>query len=292
MSANALFDRIAIIGLGLMGGSLGLAIKRKGLAGSVTGYARRVQTRDMALASAAVDEVFDRPEQAVRDAGLIVFCTTINSIPDLAQACLSGLAKGSVLTDVGSTKMQITAKLDKLLAGGAGRYVGSHPVAGSERQGLKMARADLYDNAVVIVTRTAVTDPAALKKVEQFWKILGARVYVASPEEHDLLMARTSHLPHLVAAMLAANVGREQIEQLQAFCGTGFVDTTRIADGSPELWRDVICSNKAAVLNELKEFKKQLELMTKLVQGSDGAALQQFLEESRSRRRKLVSNRK
>ncbi|MBU4199215.1 MAG: prephenate dehydrogenase/arogenate dehydrogenase family protein [Verrucomicrobia bacterium] len=288
MTSNQPLHRVAIIGLGLMGGSLGLAVKRKKLARVVVGYARRARTRNQALAGGVVDEVFSRPESAVRNADLVIFCVPVGAIPALAKMCASALSGRAVVTDVGSIKAEIVARVEPLVENAGACFVGSHPIAGSERQGLKAASPRLYENAVVILTPTPRTAQRALRKIKLFWSGLGARVVLVSPEAHDRMLARTSHLPHLVAALLASTVGRDQPQRLSRFCGPGFMDATRIAEGSPDLWWDIVAGNRKAVTRELQAFQGGLTRLIQWLKRHDLDALRSFLEESRTRRRKLV----
>ncbi len=288
MKTRQAFTKVAILGLGLMGGSLGLAIKRKKLARIVAGYARRARTRRRALAAGAVDAAFDRPDRAVRGADLVVFCLPVAVIPVLARACLPALARNAIVTDVGSSKRELVARLEKLAAAAGARFVGCHPIAGSERQGIAAADARLYENAAVILTPTARTDRRALRRLAAGWRALGARPVVVSPAAHDRILARTSHLPHLAAALLAWTVGRTRPAGLGRFCGHGFRDATRIAEGSPELWRDIIAGNRPAVRRELRILQAGAARLDQLIGRRDWKGLTRFLERSRARRRKLV----
>jgi prephenate dehydrogenase len=288
MKSQRPFHKIAIIGLGLMGGSLGLAIKRKKMADVVAGYARRARTRKQALAAGAVDEVFARPEPAVRHADLVVFCLPVAAIPALARICAPALAPRAVVTDVGSSKEEIVIRLEALMKSAGARFVGSHPIAGSERQGIDAASAGLYEKAAVILTPTGRTDRWALRKLKSFWTGLGARAAIVSPAIHDRMLARTSHLPHLAAAALALTVGRERPDRIGRFCGPGFGDATRIAEGSPDLWLDIIASNRRAVLYELRAFHSGMARLIQLIDRREFAALMRFLRAGRARRRKLI----
>lgn len=290
MTSNRPLHRVAIIGLGLMGGSLGLAVKRKKLARVVVGYARRARTRKLALANGVVDEVFSRPESAVQNAELVVFCVPVGAIAALAKMCAVALPGRAVVTDVGSIKAALVAQIEPLMANVGASFVGSHPIAGSERQGLAAASARLYDGAVVILTPTPRTAPWALRKIKTFWTGLGARVVMVTPQIHDRLLARTSHLPHLAAALLALTVGRDQPQRLSRFCGPGFLDSTRIAEGSPELWWDIVANNRKAVMRELLAFHGGLSRLIQWMKRHDLDALRRFLEESRLRRRKLANH--
>lgn len=293
-----MFNRVAIIGLGLMGGSLGLAIKQKGLAQVVVGFARRAETRELALELEIVDQVFERPEDAVQAADLAVFCTSVSSIPELIGACHTRLAADGVMTDVGSCKAEIVKRVEALFPRGKVPFIGSHPIAGSERQGIEAASATLYQNALVALTPTRRTAPAARTQVMRLWQGLDARVQALSPQAHDHLLAKTSHVPHLVAALLAACVGRTQPGWVGPFCGTGFFDTTRIAEGDPQLWRDIIRANQPAIHNELKAFSREANHLLNILscpgrsasggKSDDLEMLEKFLKTSRDRRRALT----
>ena len=282
-------DKVAILGLGLMGGALGLALKARGGV-TVTGYARREATRLEALRLQAVDAVFADPAEAVRGADLAVLCVPVCSMPALAAACRGGLKPGCLVTDVGSTKALLTEEIRLSLRGSAAGFVGSHPIAGSEQQGLAAARADLYAGAVTIVTRDGSEPAEAVERICAVWRGVGSVVRVMDPAEHDRIMARTSHLPHVAAALVAATVGRANgTASLGAFCGPGFRDVTRVAEGSPEVWLDILQSNRPAVAEELKALQARLGAVLAALEGQDAAALRQFLEESRAARRALRS---
>ena len=279
--------RISILGLGLMGGALGLALKARGGV-TVAGYARREATRDEALRLKAVDAAFADPAEAVRDADLAILCVPVFSMQALAAACRSGLKPGCIVTDVGSTKALLTEQIRLSLRGSEAVFVGSHPIAGSEQQGLEAARADLYEGAVTIVTRDGSEPDEAVAAVRTFWRGVGSVVRVMDPAEHDRIMARTSHLPHVAAALVAATVGRANgTEKLGAFCGPGFRDVTRVAEGSPDVWMDILQSNRPAVAAELHQLKARLDAVLAALEGGDDAALRRFLEDSRAARRAL-----
>ncbi len=279
-------NHVAVIGLGLMGGSLGMALRRQpGV--RVAGYARRAETRRLALECGAVDAVFDDPAAAVRGARVTVICTPVGQIAAMAAACLPGLEPGSVVTDVGSSKAEVVRRMDDLFAGSPAAFVGSHPIAGSERQGLEAARADLYRGALVVVTPSPLTRPDALSMTEDFWAGLGARVRRMTPGDHDRLLAATSHLPHLAAALVSATVGRHAPEQAGLLCGAGFWDTTRVAEGDPAMWHDILQTNRTAVLDELRALQGNLAAMTAALEGGDFGAVRHLLEDARTKRRAL-----
>jgi prephenate dehydrogenase len=285
--------RVAIMGAGLMGGSLGLALKAHGFGGTITAYARRAETRADVLARGAADEVCADPAEAVRAADLIVYCTPILTIPDLVAASRPGLKAGAILTDVGSTKQELTARVEPLVQGSGTVFVGSHPVAGAEQQGIEAARADLYDGALVVVTAETgggAREQAVLQLVA-FWEGVGAHVIRTSAREHDRLMARTSHLPHLAASLLARTVNRDgEPERVGPFCGTGFRDTSRVAAGAPEIWRDIVCTNAQPIAGELKALRTEIDQVLAWVEAGDFEQTTRFLEASRASRRALMAH--
>ena len=279
--------KVAILGLGLMGGALGLALKARGGV-VVTGYARREATRAEALRLKAVDAIFADPAEAARDADLVVLCVPVFSMEALAVACRAGLKPGAVVTDVGSTKALLTDQIQLSLRGSQAVFIGSHPIAGSEQQGLEAARVDLYEGAVTIVTSDGREPAAAVEAIRALWRSVGSVVRVMDPTEHDRIMARTSHLPHVAAALVAATVGRENgAAKLGAFCGSGFRDVTRVAEGSPDVWLDILQSNRPAVVAEMRALQVRVNEVLAALESNDAAALKQFLESSRAARRAL-----
>jgi prephenate dehydrogenase len=284
--------RVAILGLGLMGGSLGLALKRAGAALEVYGYARRAATRRAALARGAVDRVFDRPDAAVAGADLAVLCVPVLTIGELLRVCRTHFAPECVVTDVGSTKAEVVADARRALQGTAATFIGSHPMAGSDESGIEAARESLYERAVVIVTPADVRErrSAAARKVAGFWRHVGGRVVVLAPREHDRLIARTSHLPHVVAAALVATLYRDGAAA-RALCGAGFLDTTRIAGGSDLMWHDIIKTNRRAISRELTAFGRELDGLRRMIDRGNFEAVRGFLARSRARRQAMEGSR-
>ena len=270
-----------------MGGSLGLALKARGLAERVAGFARRSETRRLAIERGVVDRAFDCAEDAVKGVDLAVFCTPILSIPPLVRACEPHFAPQCLVTDVGSTKAELIKELRAILTHGRGLFVGSHPMTGSEQAGLEAARADLYEGAVVVVTPDAQADRQATAALIGFWKSLGSRVVLTDPEAHDRMVARTSHIPHVVAAALVSSAGRDGVSSIRDFCGPGFRDTTRVAEGSPDVWMDIIRTNRESVRLELQAFEKRVHEITTLLDSGRFKEMQDFLEESKRKREGL-----
>lgn len=280
---------ISIIGLGLMGASLAMALRRRGYAGRLVAYARRPQTRAEALELRIVDEAFDDPDAAVREAGLVVLCAPIRTCADLAADIAPMLPPGALVTDVGSTKGWICRQMAGLLPPGV--FVGSHPIAGSEKQGLQAASADLYEGALTVVTTHLDVPEEAVERVAGLWTSTGARVSRMAPEDHDRLLARTSHLPHVAAAALAKAIGRDGAEQVGAFCGTGFYDSTRVASGSIDMWNDILTTNASAVAAELRAFKVEVERVYDDLQAGRYGDVARFLERAREARADLLRGR-
>lgn len=278
---------VAIIGLGLMGGSLGLALRQR-RAARVVAYARRPETRDAALAVGAADACLPTLEAAVREADIAVFCTPVLSIPPLMAQCRTALPRQCVVTDVGSTKEYLQRECTSALSGSGVVFVGSHPMAGSEKTGLEVARADLYEDAVTAVTPGENTPADACRRITELWQAVGARVVRLAPAEHDALVARTSHLPHMVAALLVCVAGRTPGDSTRMFCGPGFRDATRIAAGSPEMWHDIVKSNRGALLGELTAFQKELSVLLDLLERGDYEGVRAFLEQAHGLRARLV----
>jgi len=279
--------KVAIIGLGLMGGSLGLALKHRGLA-KVSASARREETRRMALSMGAADEVFESPQAALRGADVAVFCTPVCSIPELVRDCLAAFEPGCVVTDVGSTKADLAQEMPRLFKGTSLVFVGSHPMAGSEKTGIEVANAELYDKAVTALTPVEGTPESAVVTIEALWREVGAKVVRLAPDAHDELVARSSHLPHLIAALLVATAGRNHHADLSKFCGPGFRSTTRVASGSPEMWHDIVKTNRVAILAELHAYQDQLGVLISAIDKQDYDKVKAFLERAQALRHELL----
>ncbi len=275
-------NTIAIMGMGLMGSSLGLALKKHGIDVEIRAYARRAETRETALKLGAVDRVFDNPVEAVRGADMVVFCVPILTIPELAKACLSGLNQDAILTDVGSTKSELVQLMDNILAESDAVFIGSHPICGSEQQGIAASRSDLYTGSLTVVTPFDDFTEDAVEEVSDLWKSVGSAVRVMRPNVHDEVLATTSHLPHMIAATLVRCVNDG------FFCGTGFCDTTRIAGGSPEVWGDIVRTNSPALKSALADFRGHLDEIDALIDGDDAEKLVKWFTVSRDKRKELL----
>ncbi len=271
------FPKITLVGVGLLGGSIGLAVKERGLAGCVAGLVRREESIEECTGEGVVDMATLDPAEAVGDATLVILCTQVGQMGELAEQLKPHLADGAIVTDVGSVKADVVATVESVLP----RFVGSHPLAGSEKTGVANARADLMENALCAVTPTERSDGMAVESVEEFWKALGARTARLSPEAHDLVVARTSHLPHVLATALVRCVlsGAENGEA--DFCATGFRDSTRLADGAAPMWRDIALANPKAIAAAVSDLQEALDGLREALEEGDTEALEQFFDEGR-----------
>jgi prephenate dehydrogenase len=283
-------ERLAIAGVGLIGGSLALAAREAGLVGEVVGWGRTAANLETARARGIVDRVAATPADAVAGADVVVLAAPVRACAPLAEAFRPHAKRGALLTDVGSVKGELVAALEPAWAS-VGPFVGAHPIAGSEASGAAAARADLFRHTRCIVTPTPATDGDALRRVRVLWEAVGATVVVMTPAMHDGILARVSHMPHLVAYALAAAVGGATVEgaPVLPYAGPGFRDTTRIAGSPAELWRDIMLANADALGAALREFRAELDRLAVLIESGDGAALGAALDAARELRRKLGS---
>ena len=277
--------KAAILGVGLLGGSLGLALRRRALVDQVAGLVRRPETATEALRVGAVDVAWPDLDAVLQGADLVVLCTPLGQMAALAARFAGRLERGALVTDVGSTKVSVIEAVEAAVAAAGGRFVASHPMAGSEKTGVAASREDLFQGAVTVVTPTPATDPGALQETQRLWAAMGSRVVLMEAAAHDAVVARSSHLPHLVAASLvrAVLVGGASPEVAQ-LCATGFRDTTRVASGSPEMWRDIGLANRQEILAAVDAFSAALAEMRSLLAAGDAAALEEALRQSKASR--------
>ena len=279
------FQKISIIGVGLLGGSIGLAVRQRRLAGEVAGYVRRAAGLADCEQTGAVDYATTDLLAAVSNADLVILCTPLAQMRSLAEAILPALKRGAIVTDVGSVKAGVVRDLEALIQKTGAHFVGSHPMAGGEKMGVRAARADLYHNAVCIVTPTKNSHAAAVRTLEQFWQALGSRTMRLAAAEHDLLVSRTSHLPHVAAAALAGLVLNPKHSPLQTgLCASGFRDTTRVASGSPEMWRDIALANRKNVVRSVEALMAELKNFQTALKSGRPAAVEKFFATAKTRR--------
>jgi prephenate dehydrogenase len=272
---------LTIVGVGLIGGSVGLAAKSKGLFAEVRGSARHKSSLDAAVAAGAIDRGFLDPVEAARGADMVVVATTVSTIPRFCIECGAVARDGAIVTDVGSVKGAIEAAVQPHMPYGR-HYIGSHPLAGSEKRGMANAQAGLLAGAVCILTPTEACDSQAYAQLRDFWQALGMTVFRMSPREHDAILANVSHLPHLVAAALVASVSDGALP----FAATGFRDTTRVASSDAALWRDIIQANQEEVLAAIGRFEKELGSLKELILRGDFDSVQSYLDDAAHKRSK------
>jgi prephenate dehydrogenase len=276
--------KVTVIGVGLLGGSLGLALRKRGLAGEVHGYVRREMSLAQCLEAGAVDHATLDLSEAVSGADLIVFCTPLAQMAELARAAAPHINDGALVTDVGSVKTELIQQLEPLFLRHNAHFIGSHPMAGSEKIGVGAARADLFMNAACVVTPTAASHGDKVEETEALWREVGGRVMRLSPELHDKLVAGTSHLPHVLAATLAAYVLGDGTPEHAKLCATGFKDSTRIAAGSPEMWRDIVVMNRANLRVTLDQFVSKLQEFRAILDKDEAVFVEEFFRRAKELR--------
>jgi prephenate dehydrogenase len=281
-------ERLAIVGVGLLGGSVAKAARTHGLAREIVGIGRSLDRLKPALQDGALDHATTDVAAGVTGADRVVLGGPVLVNEALLAQVWAAAPAGATVTDVGSTKRGIVAAAARLAAGRPEvRFVGSHPMAGSERTGYGVARADLFTGATVVVTPTDATDAHAVKGVSEFWAAMGARVVTLDPDTHDRAVAAISHLPHVVAWALVDAVTRFEPEAMALAAG-GFRDTTRIAAADPVMWREILLDNREAILASVAAFRRALDDLDGLVAAGDGPALTALLSRMKSIRERLA----
>jgi prephenate dehydrogenase len=279
------FQKITIIGVGLLGGSIGLAARKKRVAKEIAGFVRSKKNISDCEKVGATDFATTDLLATVSNSDLVILCTPLAQMLPLAKQLLPALKRGAIVTDVGSVKSEIVRELENLIQKSGAHFIGGHPMAGAEKTGVAAARENLFKNAVCVLTPTRKTNSAALKKLEQFWKLLGARVLKMDAAQHDLFVSRSSHLPHVVAATLANLVLNPASPKTQAqLCATGFRDTTRIASGSPEMWRDIALANRKNLSRSLDAFVAELKKFQAVLKSGDAKAVEKLFATAKQRR--------
>lgn len=279
------FRKISIIGVGLLGGSIALAARQRRLAGEIAGYVRREASLKDCERAGAVDYATTDLLSAVSNADLVILCTPLAQMRTLAQQFLPALKRGAIVTDVGSVKADVVRELETVIARAGAQFIGSHPMAGGEKMGVLAARTDLFKNALTILTPAKKSRPAAVRKLDQFWKALGARTLRLDAAQHDLLVSRSSHLPHVAAAALAGLVlDPKQPKAQAALCATGFRDTTRVASGSPEMWRDIAMANRKNIARSVDAYIVELKKFQSALKSGDAAAIEKYFAVAKQRR--------
>jgi len=290
VSGPAQFDRIALIGFGLIGGSIARAAREQGLAKEIVVTARSAKTRARVMELGIVDRVVETNAEAAEGADLVILCIPVGACGAVAAEIAGHLKPGAIVSDVGSVKGAVVKEMAPHLPAGV-HFVPAHPVAGTEHSGPDSGFAELFINRWCILTPPEGTDPKAVERLRAFWAGIGAKVEIMTPEHHDMVLAITSHLPHLIAYTIVGTAdeleGVTQSEVLK-FSAGGFRDFTRIAASDPIMWRDVFLTNKDAVLDMLGTFTEDLSKLTRAIRRGDGEALFEHFTRTRAIRRGIV----
>jgi cyclohexadieny/prephenate dehydrogenase len=290
VSAAGHFKRVALIGFGLIGGSIARAARAQGLAGEIVTSARSAKTRARVAELGIVDHVLETNAEAAKDADLVILCIPVGACGPVTQEIAPFLKPGAVVSDVGSVKGAVVREMAPFIPQGV-HFVPAHPVAGTEHSGPDSGFAELFINRWCILTPPEGTDADAVEKLRAFWAGLGARVEIMTPDHHDLVLAITSHLPHLIAYTIVGTA--DELEEVTSsevikFSAGGFRDFTRIAASDPTMWRDVFLNNKEAVLEMLGTFNEDLSKLTRAIRRNDGEALFEHFSRTRAIRRGIV----
>jgi len=284
------FERIALIGLGLIGSSIGWAAKRASLAKHITGYAKSQATRQTAKRLGFVDSVAATARDAAANADLVILCTPVGAYGALAQEIQPALKQGAIVSDVGSVKTAVLRDVGPFIPEGV-HFIPAHPVAGTEYSGPESGFAALFDNRWCILTPPPGTDAKAVEKLTRFWQACGSNVDYMTPEHHDLVLAVTSHLPHLIAYNIvgtAADLEDVTQKEVIKYSASGFRDFTRIAASDPTMWRDIFLNNREAVLEMLGRFTEDLSALQRAIRWGDGEALFETFSRTRIIRKQII----
>jgi prephenate dehydrogenase len=279
------WNNVSVIGVGLLGGSIALAVKQRNLASKIFAYVRSDSTLGLCNRLEIADIVTKDLKIAVESSDLIILCTPLSQMASLAEKMRPFLKAGTIVTDVGSVKSTVVNDLEPIFRPIGVHFIGSHPMAGSEKTGVASARSDLFHKAVCLVTPNYRSHAGSVAQVENFWRALGGCVLRLNPETHDDLVSRSSHLPHVVAAELANYVlSPVHPKEQKLVCANGFRDTTRIASGSPEMWRDISMANRKNLGRVLGVFIEDLQEFQLALERGDVAAIDEFFANAKQRR--------
>jgi prephenate dehydrogenase len=284
------FPQVAIIGVGLIGGSLGMILRRKKLAGQIVGVGRRVENLKTAVELGAIDRYVADPKEGVAGADLVVLATPVDTYERHLKVWASCLKPGCIVTDVGSVKGDLVVQSERAMPAGV-HFVGAHPIAGKEKTGVAAGSEDLFQSARCILTPTAKTDRRALEQVREMWEATGSRMLDMDPYLHDKILGAVSHLPHVAAfALINALINiRDTVPALDlaGHSGGGLRDTTRIAASSPEMWRDIFLWNRENVVAFIEAYERSLAQLKQLIKAGDAAGIEKELERAKQERDKF-----
>lgn len=290
MSDETHFDRVALIGLGLIGSSLGHAMKRAGLAGEIVGSARSETTRARSLEIGFIERAEASAAEAVKGADLVVLCTPVGAVGAVAQEIGPHLAKGAILTDVGSVKASLIEDVGPHVPEGV-HFIPGHPIAGTEQSGPDAGFPELFDGRWCILTPLEGNDPEMVTKLSRFWEGCGSKIDIMDAKHHDLVLAITSHLPHLIAYNIVGTADDLETvtkSEVIKYSAGGFRDFTRLAASDPTMWRDVCLNNRDAILEMFGRFSEDLAAMQRAIRWGDGDALFDLFTRTRDIRRSIV----
>lgn len=291
-SSKPLIKKLVVIGVGLIGGSFALALKKAGQVEHVVGVGRNAENLQTALTLGLIDEAASNAEIAVQGADLVLLGMPVGQMPVVMQSIAPHLAADCVVTDAGSTKSDVLAYARQYLTSHLSYFVPAHPIAGAEHSGAAAAKVDLYCGKNIVICPQAESDSQAVSKVEQAWALCGGVVQRMDVGTHDAVFAAVSHLPHLLAFALVDDIAkRDNAEQLFSFAASGFRDFTRIASSHPEMWRDISLANQAALLNEIDIYQAQLTHIRGLLAAGDGHALEEIFANAQARRNSWIASR-
>lgn len=285
------FKQVAIVGVGLIGGSLGMVLKRRGMAGEIVGVGRRVENLKTAVALGAIDRYVAEAREGVADADLVVLATPVDTYEKHLKDWAGGLHAGAIVTDVGSVKGPLVEQAEGLMPKGV-RFVGGHPIAGREKTGVAAGSIDLFKGARCILTPTQRTDADALRQIREVWEAAGSLVLSMDPFLHDRVLGAVSHLPHVAAfalinALTEIKDGKTPELDLLAYAGGGLRDTTRIAASSPEMWRDIFLWNRDNLVALIEVYERHLQTLKRLIQAGDGPGIEKELMRAKTVREQL-----
>jgi prephenate dehydrogenase len=286
-----LFQRVAVIGVGLIGGSFSLALKQAKACAHVVGIGRSAANLELALERGVIDSVLPDRKAAIASADLVVITTPVAQFADVFRDVNEALKPGALVTDGGSTKRDVIKAARAALGGKIAQFVPAHPIAGGERSGAGAASADLFRGKRVILTPLSENEKISIRRVEEAWRACGALISSMDPSEHDSVLGTVSHFPHLLAYALAQDVAtRENSARLFEIAGAGFRDFTRLASSHPEMWRDICMANRDHLLADLDLFDRKLAQIRQLLAGGDAAALETLFAQARDARDKWLNS--
>ncbi|OGL47048.1 MAG: hypothetical protein A2149_01655 [Candidatus Schekmanbacteria bacterium RBG_16_38_11] len=285
-----LFNKIAIVGVGMIGGSLAMAIKKKGIAREILGIDIDRKNLDEAKKSGIIDYALNFKSKTIelQKVRLIIVATPVRSIPRAIEKLSPWLDEGTIITDTGSVKGSVVKDIEDILQKGV-FFIGGHPIAGSELSGVKSASGDLFAGAKIILTPTGKNSSPALRKVKEFWTRLGSKVILMKPKEHDRVFAAVSHLPHILAFSLVNTLSELHFNNQNPFkfAGEGFKDFTRIAQSNPSMWHDIVLENKDQILDSMDHFMSTFEKIKSLIEKSEGKKIRKEFSKAQKLRKKL-----